>query len=58
MYIDSIVNEYLNSPQIEPSQLSDFLTMVEDYKNQLPQQEVLFCKSFRKDDSTINVLPF
>jgi hypothetical protein len=58
MYIDSIVSEYLDSPQIDPSQLSDFLTMVEDYNSQLPQQEILFCQSLLKDDSTINVLPF
>lgn len=58
MYIDSIVSDYLDNSQMDASQLSDFLTMVEDYNSQLPQQEVLFCQSFQKDDSTINVLPF
>ena len=47
MDIDLIVSDYLDS-QMDASQLSDFLTMVEDYNSQLPQQEVLFCQSFHK----------
>jgi hypothetical protein len=32
MYTDSILNDYLESSQIDQSQLSDFLIMLEDYK--------------------------
>jgi hypothetical protein len=58
MYTDSILNDYLESSQIDQSQLSDFLIMLEDYKNQLPGQEALFVELFDDESSTINVLPF
>jgi hypothetical protein len=44
MYTDSILNDYLESSQIDQSQLSDFLIMLEDYIKPVTWTRSLVCR--------------
>ena len=47
------INDYMENPNMDPSQLNDLLAMAQDFQSQEP---TLFCKTFVKSDE--NYLPF
>lgn len=48
------LNDYMENPNMDPSQLNDLLVMAKDYQNQEPS---LFCKTFTRE-TNVNDLPF
>ena len=51
------INDYMENPNMDPSQLNELLIMAEDFRN---QSESLFCQSFKTniESESINDLPF
>ena len=51
------INDYMENPNMDRTQLNELLIMAEDFRN---QSEPLFCQSFQTnvEEESINDLPF
>jgi hypothetical protein len=52
------INDYMENPNMDPSQINDLLEMSNDFRNSQLIYQPLFCQLFKEKVSIENDLPF